>query len=438
MTWGHHTRTDGCWVKPPWWRGVWHGWFVIHTWICCVTARSREFGFPLHHAWHQALQSTYPQYTYRTLRPHACSRLYMIRPPKRRALQSKYHGFIYILKWQNNNSENSELQKATTLFPDRRPIHSVPCWWLTLFLVTHHKHTHTPSVTFDCCRVSTKNKLTQLLLVTFAAPLRSKYLSRFWLGWSHRTVGIINPPIGATAGYIYPVQEFLQYLRCRPITTVHYNNSEAAIEAGRAELAWRDVSHSCYPGPFVSGGVPVKAADKHVAGTQRPARRSRPHHLKGTVNQWETAEAEASLRTPENRWNKQRRAFTLCSDNHFILLTELSAYASALSQTFICTRRLRRRRSIIPDFAYGCIRDARRCQQRSFVVSCVSVSALRNNWIKWQTVCDDRERGVTGWQRGKLRGERGADKSNRPFSAEPRGNKQTHRDLRPLHCRLEG
>lgn len=41
-----------------------------------------------------------------------------------------------------------------------------------------------------------------------------------------------------------------------------------------------------------------------------------------------------------------------------------------------------------------------------------SVSALKNNWIKWQTVCDDRERRVMGWRGGRLRGERGADKSN--------------------------
>lgn len=67
-----------------------------------------------------------------------------------------------------------------------------------------------------------------------------------------------------------------------------------------------------------------------------------------------------------------------------------------------------------------------------------SVSALKNNWIKWQTVCDDRERGVTGWQKGRLRGERGADKSNKLFAAEPQGSKQTHRDLKPLHSRLEG
>lgn len=52
-----------------------------------------------------------------------------------------------------------------------------------------------------------------------------------------------------------------------------------------------------------------------------------------------------------------------------------------------------------------------------------SVAALKNNWIKWQTVCDDRERGVMGWQKGRLRGERGADKSNRLFAAEPQGSK---------------
>lgn len=51
----------------------------------------------------------------------------------------------------------------------------------------------------------------------------------------------------------------------------------------------------------MSGGAPAKVADKHVAGTRRPACRKRPSHLKGTVNQWETAEARGSLRTPENR-----------------------------------------------------------------------------------------------------------------------------------------
>lgn len=39
-------------------------------------------------------------------------------------------------------------------------------------------------------------------------------------------------------------------------------------------------------------------------------------------------------------------------------------------------------------------------------------------------------------------GERGADKSNRPFAAEPLGTSgqraDTQRELKPLRCRLEG
>lgn len=62
----------------------------------------------------------------------------------------------------------------------------------------------------------------------------------------------------------------------------------------------KQVVHVGYPGPLVSGGAPAKEADKHVAGARGPACRKRPSPLKGTVNQWETAEARASPRTPEN------------------------------------------------------------------------------------------------------------------------------------------
>lgn len=55
---------------------------------------------------------------------------------------------------------------------------------------------------------------------------------------------------------------------------------------------------------------------------------------------------------------------------------------------------------------------------------------------------------MKGWKRKKRRGEseaegeRGADKSNRPFAVEPLGASgqqiDTLRELKPLHCRLEG
>ena len=51
------------------------------------------------------------------------------------------------------------------------------------------------------------------------------------------------------------------------------------------------------------------------------------------------------------------------------------------------------------------------------------------------------EVGDGGRQRGEG-GERGADKSNRPFAAEPLGTSgrraDTQRELKPLRCRLEG
>lgn len=172
MTWGHHTRTDGCWVKPPWWRGVWHRWFVIHTWICCVTARSRELGFPLHHAWHQALQSTYPQYTYRTVRPHACSRLHLIRPPKRlqrRPWQSKYHSFnlhFEMVKqqfrefWAPEGNNAFSRQTSDTLspllvansipgHPSQTHAHTICYFWL--LLCQHQKQANTAPFGDVCC-----------------------------------------------------------------------------------------------------------------------------------------------------------------------------------------------------------------------------------------------------------------------------------------------
>lgn len=53
------------------------------------------------------------------------------------------------------------------------------------------------------------------------------------------------------------------------------------------------------------------------------------------------------------------------------------------------------------------------------------------------------EVGDGGRQRGWVGGgERGADKSNRPFAAEPLGTSgqraDTQRELKPLRCRLEG
>lgn len=52
------------------------------------------------------------------------------------------------------------------------------------------------------------------------------------------------------------------------------------------------------------------------------------------------------------------------------------------------------------------------------------------------------EVGDGGRQRGWGGGERGADKSNRPFAAEPLGTSgqraDTQRELKPLRCRLEG
>lgn len=51
-------------------------------------------------------------------------------------------------------------------------------------------------------------------------------------------------------------------------------------------------------------------------------------------------------------------------------------------------------------------------------------------------------RGEAAEGRVRQRGERGADKSNRPFAAEPlRASGQrtdTQRELKPLRCRLEG
>lgn len=65
----------------------------------------------------------------------------------------------------------------------------------------------------------------------------------------------------------------------------------------------------------MSGGVSAKTdalAGKHIAGKWRTTnRKNRRSHLKGTVNQRVTAEAKASVRTPENRQNKQKGASTM-------------------------------------------------------------------------------------------------------------------------------
>lgn len=76
-----------------------------------------------------------------------------------------------------------------------------------------------------------------------------------------------------------------------------------------------------------------------------------------------------------------------------------------LSQTFISAQRLQRWRP--KALTVHTVADARRVSSAALP----SVSALKNNWIKWQTVCDDRERGVMGGRGVGLRGERGADKS---------------------------
>lgn len=52
-------------------------------------------------------------------------------------------------------------------------------------------------------------------------------------------------------------------------------------------------------------------AAKHIAGKWRTAHRHRRSHLKGTVNQRVTTEAETSVRAPKNRQNKQKGATTM-------------------------------------------------------------------------------------------------------------------------------
>lgn len=112
-----------------------------------------------------------------------------------------------------------------------------------------------------------------------------------------------------------------------------------------------DVADTPNPGPIVSGSVPVNLSDKHVAGTQRSTHRNRSP-LKGTVNQGETAEARASLWTPENRRNKQG-ATMLCN---CILLKKLSVSAFKLSDLYLPAV-LAAMLLNSPDFAYSGIRD---------------------------------------------------------------------------------
>lgn len=55
---------------------------------------------------------------------------------------------------------------------------------------------------------------------------------------------------------------------------------------------------------------------------------------------------------------------------------------------------------------------------------------------------EEEEEEEEGGGRVRQRGERGADKSNRPFTAEPLGasgqRTDTQRELKVLRCRLEG
>lgn len=64
-------------------------------------------------------------------------------------------------------------------------------------------------------------------------------------------------------------------------------------------------------------GVPAKTdafADKHIAGTCRSTHSNGPSRLKGAVNQRQTAEAAASVRTPENRWKNQQKSATTMTE----------------------------------------------------------------------------------------------------------------------------
>lgn len=100
--------------------------------------------------------------------------------------------------------------------------------------------------------------------------------------------------------------------------------------------------------PSVSGGVSAKTdalAGKHIAGKWRTTRRNRRSHLKGTVNQRVTAEAKASVRTPENRQKEQSGATSTNRENcrtwtRFDPCFYGFLFLSALCMTFICEKYL--------------------------------------------------------------------------------------------------
>lgn len=136
---------------------------------------------------------------------------------------------------------------------------------------------------------------------------------------------------------------------CSICAIVQSRQSAAATEVpieGNLLISYptaKQVVHVRYPGPSVSGGAPAKVADKHGAGTRRPACRKRPSHLKGTVNQWETAEARASplgWQTPTFQPSDGTFGVCVCT------LPDLHPCMALVFKS--------------PDFAYGCRRDARR------------------------------------------------------------------------------
>lgn len=210
-------RNDVRSVNTHWWMlskatlmadgsGTDGSWFIRGSAVSLWEAVN--LGFLYATRWNHALKSTYPQYTYRKVKPHVCSRI---------QCWSKYHAVI--LDFEMVKQQFREVSRRQQRF-SRQTSDTLSPLLVASSIPGHppHTHKHTPSVTFDCCGVSTKNKLTQLLSVTLAAPLWSQYLSKFWPGWSHRTAGMNIASVGASADSIHSIQEFLQHLCCHLIS----------------------------------------------------------------------------------------------------------------------------------------------------------------------------------------------------------------------------